>query len=715
MNNEALNENILRCLTEHSAAPLSPGQIGRRLELKGKALKQLEKQLHELVREGQIVRIRDNRYCMGDIADLVTGKLKVLRGGSGFVNPADGGAEVFVRGEHMGTALPGDQVMVRRFGDADTVPGGALDTPRFRKSAFDASTSGKVIRILERAHHDIVGTLKTTGRFFYVVPLDPIYSKDLYVDSPGEAAVGDRVVCRFTGWANRHVNPEAEILSVIGPWEDASADTLSIVKHYDLPDGFPDPVIREAEQVSALMETPGAREDLRGRLILTIDPEKSRDFDDALSLETDVQKRRVLGVHIADVAHFVRPGSALDVEAQRRGNSVYFPDRVIPMLPEQLSNGVCSLNPNVDRLAVSAFITVDADGKVLESRFARTIIRSKQRLTYEGALAVIGDGATGSTLAAPVRELLQDLHTLAQQMRRRRFAHHALELDMPECRVVVDAHGHMTGLKIEHNDVSHQLVEECMVAANEAVAQTLAARQIPLIHRLHEPPKDEKLEELTALLTSLKFTPGNLRQQNIMARFLKKLGGSALQNYARMAVLKSLNRAVYAADAHGHYGLAKTWYAHFTSPIRRYSDLVVHRQVMQLLGVDGGRAEYDMTRLKQLAALCTEREDVADQATRSLLEIKKYRYLATQAGKDERETYAAVIVSVMNFGLFVELIDYQIQGLIPISAISRRFVKYDRAAGTLRDGKREFSVGKRVSVTVENVDFDKRRIDFVME
>jgi len=664
------------------------------------------------VRDGQIVRIRDNRYCMGEIADLVTGKLKVLRGGSGFVNPPDGGREVFVRGEHMGIALPGDLVLVRRFSEADTVEGGALDTPRFKRGNFEAATSGKVIRIVERARHDIVGTLKSTGRFLYVVPIDPAYSKDLYVDAPGDAKVGDRVVCRFVNWANRHVNPEAEIISVIGPWEDASSDTLAIIRHHDLPDEFPDEVLREAEQVSDLMAQPGRREDLRDQLIITIDPTKSRDFDDALSLETDKEGRRVLGVHIADVAHFVRPGSALDQEAQVRGNSVYFPDRVIPMLPEQLSNGICSLNPDEDRLAASVFITLDDSGKPVGSRLAKTIIRSRKRLDYELALAVIEKRDTGADVPAPVRTLIGDLHHLAQQLRKRRFAASALELDMPECSVEIDRHGHMTGIRIDHNDVSHQLVEECMVAANEAVAQTLAKRQIPLIHRLHEPPKEAKIEDLTASLLALGFTPGNLNHQNVMARFLKKLGGDPLQNFARMAVLKSLNRAVYAADAHGHYGLAKTWYAHFTSPIRRYADLTVHRQFMLYLGIAEGGRGYGMEELKPLAARCTEREDVADQATRALLEIKKYRFLALQAEQEAGETYPAVIVSVMNFGLFVELIDFQLQGLIPISAISNRFVKFDRRSGVLRDGKREFAVGKRIKVAVENVDFDKRKIDF---
>ncbi len=710
-------EQVLVCLTENQSTPLTPAQVAARLGFHGKNLKQVEKYLHKLVAEGVIVRIRDNRYCLGDVADLLAGKLTVLRGGNGFVNSPDGARSVFVRGDDMGTALPGDTVLVRRQRGHALVDG---EAPRRNRETTRDDPPGKIIRILERSRRDIVGTLKTTGRFLYVLPLDPVYRADFYVASAGGAEVGDRVVMRFLTWPNRHVSPEGEITEVIGPWEEASADTLAVIRHHGIREAFDEDVIREAEQASALMDEPGEREDLRSTYILTIDPERSRDFDDALSLTTDDAGRRVLGVHIADVSHFVRQGSQLDREARERGNSVYFPDRVVPMLPEQISNGICSLNPDVDRLAFSAFMTLGDDGVVVASRFARTTIRSRLRLNYGQALTVLEGkppkkGKGGPTIPATGLRLLKALHGIAQTFRKRRFAGWALELDMPECEVVVDRHGHMTGLQVRAGDVAHQLVEECMVAANEAVATVLHQRRLGSIHRFHEPPRQEKLEELTGLLVELGFKPGDLSQPRVMATFLRKLEGLPLQNFARMAVLKSLNRAIYSASDAGHYGLAKSHYTHFTSPIRRYSDLVVHRQLAcALTGAKAGASAYDPATLKSIALTCTDREQNADMAERALLEIKKYRYLSMQLEAAERDVYEAVVVSVLNFGMFVELIDLQVQGLVHVTTLSRRFVPFDQDSGTLDAGKQTYSVGKRVRVSVSAVDFDKRRIDFTL-
>lgn len=713
MNENEIPEQLLGCLSGDKVKPMTPAQLAARLGLRGKARKQVDKHLHRLVADGTIVRIRDNHYCLADVADLVVGRLTVLRGGNGFVNSVDGARSVFVRSDDMDTALPGDRVVARIERGRGMALGGAGGHARERAHA---EPSGKVIRIEERSRRDVVGTLQKTERFLYVVPLDPIYRSDFYVADAKGATIGDRVVMRFLAWPNRHVSPEGEITEVIGPWEEASADTLAILRHHNIREEFDDEVLREAESVSVRMEDSGPREDLRDTFILTIDPARSRDFDDALSLTVDRQGRRELGVHIADVSHFVQAGGKLDCEARERGNSVYFPDRVVPMLPEQLSNGVCSLNPDVDRLAFSAFLTLDAQGQVTATRFARTRIQSRLRLTYEQALAAIegpADQKAARALPDTARRMLADLHGIAQTFRKRRFAQSALELDMPECEVIVDRHGHMTGLRMRAGDAAHQLVEECMVAANEAVARELHRRGMGSIHRFHEAPRQEKLEELTAALIELGFQPGDLSQPRIMAAFLRKLSGSPLQNYARMAVLKSLNRAIYSASDAGHYGLAKAHYAHFTSPIRRYSDLVVHRQLAAALaGANGGPAPYDQGTLKGIAMVCTEREQNADMAERALLEIKKYRYLALQVTAKEKDIYEAVIVSVLNFGLFVELIELQVQGLIHISALSRQFVTYDRQTGSLQAGKQAFRVGKRVRVTISAVNFDKRKIDF---
>ena len=712
MRTERMKEDIRKLLTEHKAKPLNAAEITAALALRGKERKQLQKWLEELEKGGEIVRIRDNRYALGAAADLVTGTLSLARSGNGFVagTGESAGKEVFVPRADIGTALPGDRVLVRM--DAASARGEVEEGAR---------PAGKIIRVLERSKRELVGTLRSTGRFLYVVAVDPSYQQDFYVPSAAGANLSDRVVIRFTGWENRHVSPEAEIVEVLGPSTDPSIDTQAIIRHYGFHHEFPPEVIAEAEDAAALMERPGHREDLTSAYILTIDPARARDFDDALSVTEDADGRRVLGVHIADVSHFAKPGSALDREAAERGNSVYFPDQVLPMLPERLSNGVCSLRPNEDRLAFSVFLTVDAQGQVTGRRFAKSVIRSRLRLTYEQAMLAIsgrpraeGEGR----LPGEALRVLREVHRLAQQLRQRRFARWAMDLDIPECEVVLGPGGMMTGIRVVENDPSHQLVEECMVAANEAVAAELAGAGVPQVARLHEPPDEGKIEELTALLCGMGYAPGDLNQPRHLAEFLASVKDDPLAHHVRVAVLRSMKRAVYSADATGHYGLAKKFYAHFTSPIRRYPDLLVHRQLAAVIPAPGGHGRsrpYGKAPLAMAARHCTEMEFRADEAERALLEIKKYRFLADELEKQKPSVYEAVVVAVTNFGMFVEMLSLQLQGLVHVSSISDQFVRYNRERQTLSAGKLVFKVGQKLRVRVASVDFDKRRIDLVLE
>ncbi len=705
-----LREDVLKQLAQNKAKPLNQSELAVGLGMRGKERKRLQKVLHDLMMGGEVVQIRSDRFALGAEADLVSGKLSVSRSGRGFVASAAKEADLVVESQDLGTALPGDIVLVRLNREPSGRPG--------------VRQTGKVIRIMERARHDIVGTLRSTSRFTFVVPLDPVYRQNFYVKDAKGGAENDRVVVRFTEWLNRHVSPEGEILEVLGPADNPTLDTRVVLKQFGYDETFPEEVIREAETVSRLAETPGPREDLRDRLILTIDPARARDFDDALSLDRDGQGRLVLGVHIADVCHYVLPGSALDREAQKRGNSVYFPDRVIPMLPEQLSNGVCSLNPNVDRLAFSVFMTLDEAGAVVGRRFCRSIIRSKHRLTYEQVMALLEQSARAKggkergragkeeSLPADAITLLKRLDELAQGFRQRRMRKDALDLDMPECEVVIGHDGRIEGLRIVPNDRSHQLVEECMVAANEAVAMELAQHSIPLISRLHEDPSEDKIEALTAELKTMGYKPGDLSNRHNLASFLKAVEKDPLGPHARMAVLRSLKRALYSANGRGHFGLAKMFYAHFTSPIRRYPDLTVHRQLATLIA--GGKGHrYTQERLAVLAESCTQTEWRADEAERQLMEIKKFRFMEETLAAGGERTFDAVVVSVVNFGLFVELTGYQIQGLVHISALSEKFVRFSEEKGALTAGKRVFRRGQTLKVRVAKVDTDARKLDFV--
>ncbi len=700
---EEFRDRVIGLFQSPESAPLTDEQIAKALGLHGPVRKHIRTLLELMVRNGEIVRIRQNHYSLGKPADLVTGQLDILRSGNGIVQPQDGSVEIFVARESVGTAMPSDRVVVR------LDPGQVDPETRVRRT-------GKVIKILERSRRAIAGTLKATPRFHYVVPIDPAYTQDFYVADTKGARAGDRVVIQFTEWPNKHVSPEAEIVEVIGPETNPSLDTLTIIRHYGLRDSFPAEVIREAESSPDRLANPGARRDFRDRFVFTVDPTTSRDYDDALSLETDARGRRVLGVHIADVCHFVRQGGPMDREAQLRGNSVYLPDKVLPMLPEQLSNGLCSLRPDEDRLAFSVLITFGEDGVPVHSEFCKSLIRSRLRLTYEQALALLqakDSGALPAVRISPEQyDVLRRVHRLAQQMRQRRFAQFALDLDMPEYEVIMGPDGMIGDIRQNLNDISHQLIEECMVAANEAVDRELSGRGFEIIHRIHEPPAPEKLEMLAAQLTEMGFHPGDLSKRRNITDFLKSVQGHPFEYDAKLATLKSMKRAVYSPKTLGHYGLAKKYYAHFTSPIRRYPDLVVHR-ILQAMLVQH-RCPYARGDLTALSLSCSRTELVAETAEKNLLEIKKYRFLEQQIVRKQPQIYDAIVVRVKNFGLFVELTQLQVQGLVHVSTLSREFVNYDEQRQVLRAGKVTFTLGTRLRVLPARVDFDKRQIDFAV-
>ena len=494
-------------------------------------------------------------------------------------------------------------------------------------------------------------------------------------------------------------------------------DTEAVMKFYKLPKAFPPAVVAEARRISAPSgaETgsPG-RLDLRRKFVFTCDPETARDYDDALSLETDRRGNRVLGVHIADVGHYVRPGSALDREAFRRSTSVYFCDRVVPMLPESLSNGVCSLVPGEDRLAFSVFMTFDRSGEMTSRRFAKSVIRSKARFTYEQVMSAIGGGrleAPGGGSKGAARTV-RAISELAQQLRARRFAEGALDLEMPEAEVLLDGDGEMSGIVTRPYDESHQMVEECMVAANEAVARELWTHGVKILARLHEPPEQEKMLTLRAELRGLGVKAGDLSKPKVFAQFLKTVKSHPVYPTIAMMVLRSMKRAVYDAKAIGHFGLAKRYYAHFTSPIRRYPDLTLHRQLAAYLASPAS-ARVPQAALDRWAAHASEREEAAAEAERALLEIKKYRLLESQLRTRRAVEYDAVVAKCMPFGCFVDVPEIAVSGLVHVSLLSRRFVRFNESDQTLSaPGGGSWRVGDRMRVRVARVDFAQRRIDF---
>ena len=487
----------------------------------------------------------------------------------------------------------------------------------------------------------------------------------------------------------------------------AKDDVKAVMKQYNLPERFSKVVLDEAKKVERTGVKWGKeRLDLRKKFIFTCDPATAKDFDDALSIEKDRKGNRVLGVHIADVSHYVVPGSALDREASRRSTSVYLLNRVVPMLPEALSNGVCSLVPGEDRLTFSAFLTFDREGRCIARRFAKSVIRSQARFTYEQVMSIIGSGKRNGI---PKRQAAAvfEVHELAQQLRRLRFAAGALDLEVPETEIVLDEYGEMTGLVERPNDESHQMVEECMVAANEAVAKELWTNGVKILARLHEPPDPERMEMLRADLAAIDVKCGDITRGRNMAKFLARIKSHPLGRTISVMVLRSLKRACYDARTIGHFGLAKDFYAHFTSPIRRYPDLLLHRQLADWLakGKFGGRLAQKV--LDGAAKRCSGMEENADEAERSLHEVKKFRFLEENGG-----VFDAVVGRVTKFGLFVDVPALATGGLVHVSALSNRFVRFSESSMTLSDGRRTWKIGDSLRLKTIRVDWNNRWVDF---
>src|SRR5213595_1449864 len=681
----------------------------------------LNQALRELERSGEIARIRKNRYVLPAEADLVTGTLSIHQAGYGFlITEKPGEADIFIAAENTGTAMHGDRVVARITRD-----------PAYARTK--GRREGRVIRILERAHDTIVGTLQHSRNFYYVIPDDPRIVHDVYVQVPPRAPLpkvptrGDKVVVRLEAWESRHVNPEGDIIELLGPASAPGVDMLSIIRKYHLPTDFPRDVLDEVNRIS---ETVDARkldghEDLRKKFIITIDPGDARDFDDAILIEKIDNGGWRLGVHIADVAAYVEPGSALDREARRRGNSVYLPDRVIPMLPQRLSNGVCSLNPEVDRLTHSVFIHFDRNGVARSARFARSVIRSAHRLTYKQAYAILN--------LAPRDGLSQRLHIaweLAALLRRKRFQHGALDLDFPEVKVWVDTNGKPVRLERVENDESHQLIEEFMLVANEAVARELKKRAIPTTYRVHENPDLEKLAEYREFALSFNYKVGDLTHRPELQRLLAEIRGKPEEQALKVGLLKSLKRARYDPQSLGHYGLAKTNYLHFTSPIRRYADLVVHRALGRvgtpLPSSPARNAERrsrseppylpDMAEITSIAEHISTTERNAADAEIDATQMKKLEFFQRQLAGRKPQIFRATVVDIRNYGLMVELPDALITGLIHVSSLADDFYVFESARRQLiaRRSRKRFSIGDGLSVFVARVDVFKRQVDFAI-
>jgi ribonuclease R len=685
-----MENEILILLGRDDYAPANVPELLQQLGWSAQRQQELQRELRRLELAGSIARIKGNRYILPQEADLIPGRIRMNRSGKGFLQPDDPAIkEIAIPENATLTALHEDRVLVRR------------DRP-------ESKNTGTVIRVLKRHRTKIVGTLQKSTRFLFVVPDDPRIPHDIYVPEPRDvgrpAQIGDKVVVDLREWDSRNANPEGDIIEVLGAPDAEGVDMLSVLRQYNLPLHFPQNVLAEARAIGTQVKPQelAGREDCRSHPVVTIDPDDAKDFDDAICLQPATAGQWKLWVHIADVSHYVKPGTTLDTEAAKRGNSTYLVDRVIPMLPEALSNELCSLKPDVDRLTKCVEFLISREGRVVATRFYPAAINSCRRFTYREVFEVLRRPPVGD-----IERMLHAANDLAQRVRRLRFKAGSLDLDFPESKIRLDERGRITSIEKVENDISHQLVEEFMLLANEAVATQLMTLNRSAIYRVHEAPEERRLLEYRENVLSHHVPCGNLNRPVEVQKLLQHLGTLPIGQALKIGFLKSLMRARYDINPLGHYGLAKKKYTHFTSPIRRYADLVVHRALFQK-EIGAGKS------LKDTAEHISDTERNSADAERDSKDVKLFAFLKAQLSSGRPQHYPAFVTDLRNFGFFVDVKGLAMSGLVPLSTMADDFYIFDEQRGQLvgRRTRRVIRLGDQLEVQVANVDTAKKQVDF---
>jgi len=714
-----LDAAILRHVNDASYRPAKPKVIANKLGLDNEDVTRLKRSIKALVKKGKLAYGPSHLVCpvvathpaakvgqapaRNKTPKHIVGTFRRADAGFGFVRPegttaATGReADIFVPANATGDAANGDTVRLRL-----GVKKGRLGKPE-----------GRIIDVVERATNRFVGTYFVQGGLGLVQIDGKVFTTPIYVGDPGAkgAQPDDKVVIEMVRFPSHVRDGEGVIVDILGQRGQPGVDTLSIIHEFNLPGDFSKETLENSRKQAEKFDEsiPRGRKDLTAETIVTIDPVTARDFDDAISLEKQENGHWRLGVHIADVSYFVRPKSALDREAKDRATSVYLPDRVIPMLPEVISNNLASLQPDKVRYAVTAHIEFSPEGQRIATDVFKSAIKSCRRFTYEDVDQYLAHRAAWKKkLKAPVHALVGRMHELAMMLRERRMKRGSLELTMPELEIDLNSDGQVTGAHLAENTESHQIIEEFMLAANEAVAEMLADQGLSFLRRVHGAPDPRKLKALNEFVKELGLKAESLESRFALQDLLKSVQGDPREHAVNYAVLRSMQRAVYSPEEEGHYALASDCYCHFTSPIRRYPDLTVHRLID---AVNRGKPpEQHIEALFALGDYCSEREQRATQAERELKKVKLLLYLKDKVGTK----LDGIVTGVESYGLFITGTELPAEGFVHISALSDDYYKYDRAGHVIKGFRsgNTYRLGDPVQVEVVTVDIDRRELDF---
>ncbi len=709
---DILQKRILEFLDRYPNEVFKTKEMARRLGIRSdKDYQVFKTALRGLQDGGKLRRIRGKKFGQLHVPESVTGTFRSNRDGSGIVVVEASGDEVYIAPDLTEGAAHGDSVEVSLFAQSK------------RRREEGRRRDGEVVRIVSRGRRMAVGVVERVRRFYIVVPDDRRFAREIVIPNEDllDAREGDKVVVELTAWGKKHLNPEGRVVEVLGPAGELTAEIRSVAREFNLPAEFPSEVQQAALEFPAAIppEEIRRRLDFRGHVCVTIDPEDAKDFDDAVSLEPLPSGEYRLGVHIADVSYFVREGEPLDREALKRGTSVYFPNGVIPMLPERLSNNLCSLRPNEDRLAFSVLMTVTPRGAVKDYEIRETIIRSARRFTYEEVQRAVTTDDAGD-LSPDLRTMLRTMHDLSRTLTRKRMREGSIDFDTAEAKFTFDAKGHPTSIVKKVRLDSHRLVEEFMLLANRVVARHIGLAKKeehpkPFLYRVHDSPDPERVKELAAFVQKFGFKlniDGGVSSKALQ-RLLETVRGSEVENVINEVALRSMAKAIYSERNIGHYGLAFDYYSHFTSPIRRYPDLVVHRMLKKYgTGVSLEEVNTWRQRLPLIAKQSSDMERLAMEAERAAVKVVQVEYMKRHVGDE----FDAVISGVTHYGIFVELTDLLVEGMIHVRDLDDDYYVYEEKKYALvgrHDGK-VYRLGDSLRVRVLRVTPEERQVDFVV-